>query len=95
MKRTTIDSVRRNDPNRLHTQTSIFAFVGIKPLRILSALRFRLTQVFKLHATDIAKIVCGAIGIPNIESCLNKDSSPPVVGVVVVARSSRMICKGT
>ena len=48
-----------------------------------------------LKITERVKAVAGFIGIPNIESCLNMVSRPPVVEVAVVARASKMILKGS
>ena len=94
-KKITMDSTRRRVPKSPQVHTISLEVIGKNPLWTLIAFRWRLTQVFMLQMTERVKTVSGSIGIPNMESCLNMVSRPPVVAVAVVAMSNRTICKGT
>ena len=90
-----MDRTRRRVPKSPQDQTISVVFIRNTPLCTFIAFRWRLTQVFMLHMTERVKTVSGSIGIPNMESCLNNVSRPPVVAVAVVAMSNRTICSGT
>ena len=94
-KKITMDSMRRRVPKSPQVHTISLEVIGKNPLWTLIALRCRLTQVLILKITERVIIVSGSIGIPNMESCLNNVSRPPVVAVDVVAMSNRTICSGT
>ena len=90
-----MDSTRRRVPKSPQVHTTSLVVIRNTPLCTLIAFRWRLTQVFMLNITERVKTVSGFIGIPNMESCLNMVSRPPVVAVAVVAMSNRTICSGT
>ena len=95
VKKVTTDKMRRRVPKSPQVQTAIFGFIGKNPLCTTTDFKWSPTHVFMLHAIERPRAVFGSIGIPNIESSLNIVSRPPVVAVVVVAKSRRMIWRGT
>ena len=96
MKKATRVSTRLITAKRPQRNTNILLVVCRNPFSVATDFRCRKTQVFKLHATERANTVLGFMfGIPRKEVCLNIASRPPVVGVSVVARRRRIICRGT
>ena len=93
MKKQTIERILLKEENRPQTRIIIVDVNGTNCFSDLIPLRWRLKQLFKVIAIDIPSITVGFIGIPRIEVSfrLKTASSPPVVFVIVKAKSRRRI----
>ena len=90
MKKQTMAMIRRIVPNRLQKRRKTVEVAGQNTLSVRIDFKLRVMQVFMLQRTESPSRATG--GIPRKGDCSNRVSKPPVVGVLVVATSSKMIC---